>query len=260
MQQSLINSYLAGWTDGDGCIHISKTSKLSLKLIDKEPIEFFKTNLNIFNIIEEVKIDKRFKAKQEYRIQIGGKKAVDCLKQIVPFLIEKQNKAKEYINIYEKNNFNCSYLQHTENEFFGWLAGFSEAEGCFSVKKRRKIVKNKIYFNQEPVFELTNTNQYVMNLIVKKLHEYKIAENKNLNVKKASQKICKITNKLITRKESYRLLLGGNDLLVFYQKIYPFMVIKRKKNKLLEGIEVMKNYRRKRKELKKNLKKFYGKE
>jgi hypothetical protein len=62
---------------------------------------------------------------------LRGQRLIHFCKKVAPFLIEKQYKALEILRDKEIKDYNCSYMQHTREEFIQYLAGFLEAEGHF---------------------------------------------------------------------------------------------------------------------------------
>jgi len=97
-----------------------------------------------------------------------------------------------------------------------------------------------------------------MDFILKKLKEYEIVNEstKLYDSRKASRKKCPFTSKWVDRKQAYELVLQSGSFLKLQKEIFPHMVIKRKKEKILEGLEILKNRTRKIK----GVKEFYDKE
>ena len=258
-------SYIAGFIDGDGCVHASlkkrHASTVVVSVTDFEPVQFIADHFNK-NMHKRLDKNSPFNIKPRYSTQCSGFALLPHLKNLLPFLMEKRNNAlnilKQY-GVYE----NFTYLQHSREEFFAWLAGFSEAEGHFSTIKR-KISKpkrttpsgKKIYDYTEVRYQLVNTNESLMNYILNKLRDYGITQKMKLTVIKGHTRTCPVTKKMITRKPLHRLFLGGGDLLLLYREIYPFMKIERKKDQIIKSIKLMKEKRYKRKRLKEALKIF----
>ena len=262
----LLCSYAAGWTDGDGCIHIGRRrgdSGWTLKLTDKEPLHFINNTMDLSQKIYKKKLDTRWEnQKISYELRVRTKKALPLINNIANYLVEKQDKAKQYLTIFNQP-FNFSYLKHNRKEFFAWLAGFFEAEGHVKVRKRKlnKKLKSgeiKVYDFTEVDLQLVNTNLLVMSFVLKKLKEYEIVDKsrKLQDSVKASRRWCPVTLRWINRKPMYRLFLGSGSFLKIQKEIFPHMVIKRKKEKILEGLEILKNRTYKRK----GIKEFYDQE
>ncbi len=76
------------------------------------------------------------------------------------------------------------------------------------------------------------------------------------NTVKRSMRTCPITKKTITRQPLHRIFLGGGDALLLYKEIYPFMKIKRKKDKIIESIKLSKERKYKHPRLKEALKHY----
>jgi len=257
-------AYIAGFVDGDGCIHVSKKrhdSRLDVAVTDFEPVQFIAEHLNKKMNMKYEK-NSPFNAKPRYWTKCSGFDLLPHLKSLLPFLVEKRNKAfsilKQY-NAYE----DFPYLQHTREEFFAWLAGFSEAEGHFGARKR-KISQpkrttpsgKKIYDHTETFYQLVNTNESLMNYVLCKLRDYGITKKMKYNTLERGARMCPITKKVIVRKPLHRIFLGGGDALLLYKEIYPFMKIKRKKDKITESIMLSKKRRYKHKRLKEALKHY----
>ena len=254
-------SYIAGFLDGDGCIHLNKKryeSRISVAVTDFEPIQFIAEH---FNKKMHMRYDRNspFNVKPRYWIDCSGFDLIPHLKSLLPFLVEKRNNAFAILKQYNAYEFS-PYLQHTREEFFAWLAGFSEAEGHFGVRKR-KISKpkrttpsgKKIYDYTETFYQLVNTNESLINYVLCKLRDYGITKKMKYNTLKPSMRTCSITKKTIARKPLYRIFLGGGDALFLYKEIYPFMKIKRKKDKIIESIKLSKEKKYKHKRLKEAL-------
>ena len=204
-------------------------------------------------------MDTRWKCKIEYELRVRTKKALPFINNIANYLVEKQDKAKQYLTVFNQP-FNFSYLKHDREEFFAWLAGFFEAEGHVEVRKTKtsgklKSGEIKVYDCTETRLQLVNTNLLVMDFVLKKLKEYEIVEeSRKLQIsKKASRTWCPDTLKWKNRKTMYRLGFRGVHFLKLQKEIFPHMVIKRKKEKILEGLEILKNSTHKRK----GVKEFY---
>ena len=262
-------SYIAGFIDGDGCIHASlkrrDDSSVMVSVTDFEPVQFIAKHFNK-NMHKRLDKNSPFNIKPRYYTKCSGFALLPHLKSLLPFLMEKRNNALNILKQYDVYE-NFTYLQHSREEFFAWLAGFSEAEGHFSTIKR-KISKpkrttpsnKKIYDYTEVRYQLVNTNESLMNYILNKLKSYEITQKPKLQVLKAHTRMCPITKKVITRKPLLRLFLGGGDVLLLYREIYPFMKIKRKKDQVVESIKLLKEKRYKNKRLKEVLKNYEKKQ
>ncbi len=256
-------SYIAGFIDGDGCIHASLKSRtqscVTVSVTDFEPVQFIAKHFDK-NVTKRLESSPFWKLKPRYFTKCSGIAVIPHLKSLLPFLMEKRNNAFKILKQYDAYE-NFPYLQHSREEFFAWLAGFSEAEGHFSTIKR-KISKpkrttpsgKKIYDYTEVRYQLVNTNESLMNYVLNKLKDYGITQKMKLNVMKERTKFCPITKRTIIRKPLHRLFLGGGDVLLLYREIYPFMKIKRKKDQVVKSIKLSKEKRYKCKRLKEALK------
>ena len=254
-------SYIAGFVDGDGCIHLSKKrydSKILVSVTDFEPIQFIAEHFNK-KIQMNYEQNSPFNVKPRYWTACSGSDLIPHLKSLLPFLVEKRNNAFAILKQYNAYEFS-PYLQHTREEFFAWLAGFSEAEGHFATRKRKTSTSKrttpsgkKIYDYTEIFYQLVNTNESLINYVLCKLRDYGITTKMKYNTVKSSMRTCPITKKTIARKPLYRIFLGGGDALFLYKEIYPFMKIKRKKDQIIESIKLSKEKKYKRKRLKEAL-------
>jgi len=106
-----ILSYIAGYTDGDGCFSIRKQtletrSKYAAQFIitstDISVMKFLKENLGGSYIIGDKR--ERFpNDKIQYRFCICGKLSGEMAKLILPFLIERKKQCLCYIQFIETN-------------------------------------------------------------------------------------------------------------------------------------------------------------
>jgi hypothetical protein len=249
-------AYIAGFIDGDGCIHASKKhrywSQLAVAVTDPEPIHFIAAYLKK-NVKIKMELNSPFKANPRYRTEVKGHQAIPVIKQLLPFLMEKRNQSFDVLKQFDAWE-NFPYLKHTREEFFAWLAGFSEAEGHFSAResKSRKSKYMNIYY------QLTNTNEPLMNCIIYKLRDYGITESIKLNSLKGSTRMCSVTKRIIKRKPIHRIFLKGGDALLLYKEIYPFMKIKRKKDNIMKSFKLLKKRKRKSERLKEVLERLDG--
>ena len=230
--------YIAGWIDGDGfvgCIN-RKNFGLTLKIADKEPVEMLST-LFLCSMSQE-KMDPRpiflKPPKKRYYVIIRGQKALFLAKKIAPFIMEKTKnlyKTLESFGCYEK----FPYMELNDKDFLSYLVGFSEAEGSFTCNKER----SHYYYN------LTNTNLNLLKYLEKRLKQFGFFKFEIRSIIKKGFYFFnkKVTDKVIKRKNSYRLEMNGYALLDFYNLIKDRLIIDRKKQKVLATIEHYKNYR-----------------
>jgi hypothetical protein len=161
--------YIAGWIDGDGCIYTIKDKQgynidsITLKLKDPEPI-YYLANLFKTSIITHKQKSKKGVITKTYATKIMGTRALFLLSNITPYLMEKTNQAKKFLQN-KKVNEMFPYLKHTPHQFISYFTGFVEAEGHFLY--HRSKVKYKA-----TGLEVVNTNKALMYYLQKKLIEY----------------------------------------------------------------------------------------
>ena len=212
--------YLAGMIDGDGCVRNVDTI---LGLVDKEPVEYLS---KLFTSSLMIKLDSKknrtaYVCQPRYFVFVSGEKNLYLLKKIYPYTIEKREQISKVIEQYEPVP-SGHYLEHTEEEFFQWLAGFAEAEGSFVFTKKTRC------------FSLGTTNYMVLDYVFRKLKQYDVVFDKlkPLQTIKASVRYEPQKKYNITRKEKYNFTLTGIDLVTLCKKILPYMMMQRKINKL----------------------------
>lgn len=97
--------YLAGFFDGEGCINLQKTNKLSktyrmrvfVAQLDTRPLYKFKEIFNDGFIYKWVNNAGHI----QYQWEIHGKKSVNVLKALLPYLIVKKEQAKLAVKWFE---------------------------------------------------------------------------------------------------------------------------------------------------------------
>jgi len=99
----------------------------------------------------------------------------------------------------------------TDCEFLAYVAGFVDGEGCISLTLKR----NKDYFTVHVKIIIANTNFAIIKLLKEKFGGY-IGHQKG------------VANK----RTVYNLQLSYNRAIVFLEKIYPYLIIKRKQAEL----------------------------
>lgn len=231
-------AYIAGWIDGDGFVGFVNKGDcgFSLKIADKEPVEMLSKLFK--STMSQEKMDSRpiflKPPKRRYYVTIRGQKALFLAKKIAPFIMEKTKnlyKTLEHFECYEK----FPYMELNDKDFLSYLVGFSEAEGCFTCYREKS----------QHSYELTNTNLNLLKYLEKRLKQFGFFK---FEIKAKSKKGLyffnkKATDKMIERKNSYRLEMNGYALLDFYNLIKDKLIIDRKKQKVLSTIEHFKDYR-----------------
>lgn len=178
MNTKQIASYCAGYVDGDGCFFIGKTinkrtgnikylHSFIISSTDKEILEFFSKQ---FGGYVRISSDLIVTHKTQYQFSINGKKAIDLIEKIFPYLVEKLEEAQTFLRSIRsicKEERECCFkrirnLKHSENLItresikllddigfskqpteldFCYLSGFIDAE-C-SLGLTRYIDKNR---------------------------------------------------------------------------------------------------------------------
>ena len=193
--------YLAGYIDGDGCFRANITNQkggaivyersITITSVKQEPIIFFNNLVGGFVLTDQKKGNRR----RIYVWTVKNKDALETAKEILPFLVLKQNLCRFFIkyceNIFPKKTkklhisileIRNSLLKHIKNEIhsvglidkdlidaiknkgkikepseddFTYLSGMIDAEGCFRVSKRFRKSTNIWIYNT--CLEIGNT-------------------------------------------------------------------------------------------------------
>jgi len=122
-KNKIILAYTAGIIDGEGCLSIHKThdkrgldirerytNKLIVVSTDKPMVDFLKEN---FGGGISFKKSKNINHLNQYAWQIGGKKAIEIVKLVYPYLIIKKRQADVFIE-YEKTIVTSQYRMTDE--------------------------------------------------------------------------------------------------------------------------------------------------
>ena len=214
-------AYLAGWLDGDGSIHVSKKAKfqtsIQFSLTDEEPVRYIADLFNkgyIKNLVK-TKVGSCY----VYRVQMKGKLGVYFAKKVIPFLIEKREKAVALVHQLEPE---CKFLERPRQfdtlKFFNYLAGYFEAEGYFKCiyDKSRKTVYTEL--------SISNTNLESLKYIQSGLTLNGI-DSSIYTINTTIYKNCP------SKKISYRLNIKKAFIIKMLTLILPIMTIKRKIDK-----------------------------
>ncbi len=220
--------YFAGWADGDGSF-VTKTKSSSNKnfyqlyIVNEEPI-YQLSNLYQSAVLLATPEKRKWMNAETRKITVlRGQRLIHFCKKVAPFLIEKQYKALEILRDKEIKDYNCSYMQHTREEFIQYLAGFLEAEGHFMYKTKPPSYG----------FQVHNYCANVIKFIVdnlKKLFDIDV----NFKVKK-SPKMSQGPNGKVSevggvayvprQKEFYSITCGGQKGMPVFKEILPYMTI-----------------------------------
>lgn len=194
-------TYLAGYIDGDGCFRANITTQkqgaivyersITITSVKEEPILFFKNLVGGFITTDQKDGNRR----RIYVWTVKNKDALNTAREILPFLVLKQDMCRFFIkyceNILPKKTQKLdvailetrnSLLKHIKNEIhsvgliekaliediknggktiepnendFIYLAGLIDAEGCFRVSKRFRKSTNIWIYNT--CLEIGNT-------------------------------------------------------------------------------------------------------
>lgn len=165
-------AYIAGFLDGDGCFNIREEqlktrkkypSQLIVTSTDIEIMYFFKQIIGgNFSKVNELRPNR----KPSYRWTLCGKAAADLAEQLLPFLVEKVDQAKLFIEFTRTNDKSLKALlcnqmkqiKHAEHlinqsdidifkslkntikyteQDIAYFAGFIDAECCFTLGRYR---------------------------------------------------------------------------------------------------------------------------
>ena len=92
-------AYMAGYIDGEGCIRMDKYSlRLGIQTCNPYPLRFI---VKLFPQTQ-VRLQNRQtnRNKPIYRLEYSGINAINILKAILPYMIEKKDQAEKLIQIH----------------------------------------------------------------------------------------------------------------------------------------------------------------
>jgi len=238
-------AYAAGYIDGDGCFSIrselykNKTSSkypatLIIASVNPEVLSWFSSMLG--GSIQHVMNKNSPKRKSVYYFHLKRNEAVPFAQNILPYLVEKIDEAKLFINfansksIQERNahiekmkdlkNFiNLTSISHKiefeahrntispAKEDFAYLAGFIDAECCLGIQRYR--TKNKPNYIYKIQLQCNNTKAPVFKWILRRFGgQIHFIDRKTHDSSRRNQL-------------SWRLV--GKSLAVILDKIHPFL-------------------------------------
>lgn len=231
-----------GWFDSDGCFYYDKKYKkvyCILALSDKSPVELFsktfEANLTVNYKKNNYEKSVNKEVKEKYRTAIFGERALWFCQKIHPFIINKNNKLNEILKNFNINLSN-NYNNMDSKEFLSWLIAFIEGDGSFTALNKGTY----------PTVQITSNNNYLLNYIKDRcLKDNLISFNKvSIKQKEGAFKLSSRSNLTAYRKTGYIMKAWRKENLIpFYNKILPFMCLDRKKDKILNHIEMFKNIR-----------------
>lgn len=211
----LIDSYLTGLIEGNGCIYVPKNIKgnpsISLSMNSKE--------LPLLMLLQKEIEHGNFykmKGKKAYEYTIGN---FDGMLKIINY-INGNMRTKKILKLYELIDFfKQKYPEYTSNleklpldesdiSSNAWLSGFTDANGCFYVRvsKNNNCNTHKVLCNYELSQALDN-NEYTKN-ILEKISKFFLVELK--------EKRTKTTNLYLIKTNSYK----SNDIVINYFNKY----------------------------------------
>ena len=243
-------SYIAGYFDGDGCFYIGNYfEKTRNKIKYQSRIIISSTNTGIINIVKKyfkVSVSKN-KIRQghedwktQYMISIRKESKKLFIDSISAFLVEKQKEAeiikqfintkdkhvrerlikeikiqKNEVNLIDKSSkeliHNIATTQKVNDVESAYMAGFIDAECCFSISKYKSKNGNMIY---KPFFKLNDTKLPVFKWIKERFGGRVIFINRK--------------DKNIKHKNQLSMNIICNNLKFLINKIYPFIEQKKK--------------------------------
>lgn len=237
-------SYLAGYIDGDGCFFISKVTNknrtaykfpqaIIISSVNKEILDWCK-QLYGGSISTNYNVPKDNKPLHYYGLR--KLKAVPLTEEIYPYLVEKREEARVFLdfaaskNVKEKINliYKIKVLKKATNlvarhhiiefepfknaitptiEDFAYLAGFIDAECCFTIQKH--LSKPRPNYVYQILLQCNNTKAPFFLWVLQRF-----GGNINFINRSAHQKAER--NQLTWR-------LAGKALSKILDKIYPFL-------------------------------------
>ena len=198
MTDKSLFAYFAGYTDGDGCFHISQMINKKTGITKfKNVFIVSSTNLDILHFFCihfggscKLSSNKNIAHKLQYHFKLGGKKSINLIEKIYPFLVEKRKEANIFIQFIKKKSKeeknilynllrevkekeNLVYCNHVaslkkiSNTItptvldYSYLAGFIDAECCLGIarskdkKRPNYLYKTYLHCNNTkfPVFQ-----------------------------------------------------------------------------------------------------------
>jgi hypothetical protein len=172
-------SYIAGYIDGDGCFYIGKPSgdrtryqaKIIITSVNQEVLHWISTT---FRGSIQYKVPQKTTHKPVYYLNISPKASLLLSENTLPYLVEKSDEAKLFIDFARSKkenkkaaaeemnkikNFNNLVSKNHKEEFellratikptkedFAYLAGFIDAECCLGIQKyKSKHRSNPLY-------------------------------------------------------------------------------------------------------------------
>jgi hypothetical protein len=244
-----IISYLAGYFDGDGYFGLKKiapqsknkkvdfyfSSEFCIGSTDKPVLNFFKKHFG-GNVLVSGRKETKSNWKIQYKFSLNAKESVNVAKMMLPFLVEKKEECKCYIDFFltecrnekellvdKMNNLKTSNIVTKKNldllkknrktkkiSFYdySYLAGFIDAECSLGLYRyEREDRENFLYFAR---FRLTNTKFPCFFFLVSRF-----GGSLTFNEKKGNN------------RPKIRCTISGENLSKILLKTHPFLVTKK---------------------------------
>ena len=225
-----------GWFDSDGSFSFDKQKQLraALQLSDKSPVQMFADTfeINLLSSNRRTNYEKSTGTNSEkFSAYLTRARADYFCKKVHPYIINKNNHLN---NVLAKANIkiNDGYLTMSDKEFFVWLVSFMEGDGCFAILR-----------GKTPVCKISSNNKHLLNYIKDRCTKLKLVNFTDVYLKQkaGTTYMSSTSNVLITRKDGYVLNVNKkSEVKPFYEKILPYMTLDKKKQKVIESLNILK--------------------
>jgi len=236
-------AYAAGYIDGDGCFHIRKqqskfVNHFIITSTNRNVLAWFKKTFG--GTISSAKKNQPKKHKPLYQFSIKKKIGIPFTESIIPYLIEKIEEAKVFIDFANSKSIDerilliskMNILKNSTNlvsknmkiefeslrktidpsqEDFSYLAGFIDAECCLGIQRYRS--KNKPNFIYKIQLQCNNTKAPVFKWLLQRFGGQIHFIDRN--------------TKDITQRNQLTWRLSSAALANILSEIYPFLKYKK---------------------------------
>jgi hypothetical protein len=229
-------AYIAGYIDGDGSFYINNRIGIEVTSVNPDIIKFLSEFTN-GSFISKKPRKNRENHKPEFVFDIRGYKAINLIKEIYPYLVEKQSEAtvllealghvdwasfskrlkhikhqENLIDFYDKSFFKSlkNTIQPTELDF-SYFAGFIDAECCFRIIN--STCKTNTFPNYKILLCCNNSKYPIFPWMVKRFGG---------NIYFVSRKI-----KNPKERDQFYWYLSSKALYSILPKIHPFLKYKK---------------------------------
>lgn len=159
-------SWFIGFFEGDGSLYTSPKNYLEFKITqsswDLEVLYMIKQNLGFGSV------DIQDKNNSTYHFRVRNQKGILTLITIFNrygnlFTEKKYERFKKWVDSYNLV-YKAKVLMLVKNDKDatfqdGWLAGFTDSEGCFTVTILKRLLKSSTYYNQVQVRYILSQKQ-----------------------------------------------------------------------------------------------------